>query len=82
MIIIRLIKLWENCAVPITTKEVRLFISPSTDQIFLPEKRAFHSEDDYYATALHEIAQEQDTQADLIETYQEKFGLKVMPLKN
>ena len=69
-------KIMENCGVPITHKGSSAFYSPSTDQIFLPEREAFHSENDYYATALHEIAHSTGHPSRLNRDLSGKFGSK------
>lgn len=49
-------KIIENCGVPIIHRGNQAFYSSNIDTIYLPEKGSFKSENDYYATALHEIA--------------------------
>ena len=44
--------------------------------IFLPEQEAFHSENDYYATALHEIAHSTGHPSRLNRDLSGKFGSK------
>ena len=69
-------KIMENCGVPIIHRGNSAFYSPNTDQIFLPEREAFHSENDYYATALHEIAHSTGHPSRLNRDLSGRFGSK------
>lgn len=77
-------KIIENSAAPVYYDGGnRAYYSPGTDSIHLPEVNAFHSMQDYYATALHEIAHStgHESRLNRIGTYGSKESYAVEELR-